>query len=207
MQTFLELKQTKNKQNNSSTKWDKDKSTPRCNIVKLEDMKYKKKALNITLEKRYDYLQRNNNWLTLDFSRTKARSNVFKVLLENGCPSRILYPTKLSFKNEGNMNTGIQRPKQFTVEKNIQRIYSIEKQSKLSLKRRLSIKKKVSTKFDKMLVNVLNSWLIKIIFLLNSHHNKRLLQTTLFQYTWKLDEMNRFLKKIQFIKTETKKNL
>lgn len=55
------------------------------------------------------------------------------------------------------MNTGIQRPKQFTVEKNIQRIYSIEKQSKLSLKRRLSIKKKVSTKFDKMLVNVLNS--------------------------------------------------
>lgn len=207
MQTFLELKQTKNKQNNSSTKWDKDKSTPRCNIVKLEDMKYKKKALNITLEKRYDYLQRNNNWLTLDFSRTKARSNVFKVLLENGCPSRILYPTKLSFKNEGNMNTGIQRPKQFTVEKNIQRIYSIEKQSKLSLKRRLSIKKKVSTKFDKMLVNVLNSWLIKIIFLLKSHHNKRLLQTTLFQYTLKLDEMNRFLKKNTIYQNWDKKNL
>lgn len=83
------------------------KSMPRHIIFKFMKTKDKEKNLELASEKLHLSYRGKTTCVTANFSSKtmEARKEVFQVLKEKNCPTRILHPTEISFKNEREINT------------------------------------------------------------------------------------------------------
>ena len=83
---------------------DSKKNTPRHIIIKLLKIEDKERILKAAREKK-NYPQRSSIRLSADFSKDyqakRGWKGVFKVVKSKDLHPRSLYPTKLSFRSEG----------------------------------------------------------------------------------------------------------
>ena len=80
-------------------KLDPERNTPRHIIIKLPKIKHKERILKAAREKETITYKGVPIRLSADFSR--GWKEVFKVMKSKGLQPRLLYPTKLSFRMEG----------------------------------------------------------------------------------------------------------
>ena len=89
---------------------DPNRPTPRHLLVRLSNVKDKERILKAAREKQSITYKGKSIRLCTDFSAETMEArrqwhDIFKILKEKNCQPRILYPAKLSFKNEGEIKT------------------------------------------------------------------------------------------------------
>ena len=89
-----------------STKWDPKRTTPRHIIIKMPKVKDKERILKAATEKERVTYKGIPIRLSADFSKETLQARrgckkVFQVMKGKGLHPRLLYPSKLSFRMEG----------------------------------------------------------------------------------------------------------
>lgn len=85
-------------------------------IIKLSEVINKERILKVAREKKEGYIHGNPHkipakFLNRNFQTRREWDGIFKILKEINYKPRVLYPVKLSFRNEGGTKTFLNKQK------------------------------------------------------------------------------------------------